>query len=36
MWNNAHWRYLEYIFQALGAKSDLLMLGYPVTDELQH
>lgn len=36
MWNNAHWRYLEYIFQALGVKSDLAMLGYPVTDEFQH
>jgi hypothetical protein len=33
---NAHWRYLEYLFQALGVKPDLLMLGYPVTDELQH
>jgi 2',3'-cyclic-nucleotide 2'-phosphodiesterase (5'-nucleotidase family)/predicted AlkP superfamily phosphohydrolase/phosphomutase len=36
MWKDAHWAYLRYIFETLGVKPDLLLLGTPVTDEFQH
>jgi 2',3'-cyclic-nucleotide 2'-phosphodiesterase (5'-nucleotidase family)/predicted AlkP superfamily phosphohydrolase/phosphomutase len=36
MWKDAHWAYLNYIFNTLGVRPDLLMLGNPVTDEFQH
>ena len=36
MWKDAHWAYLEYIFDDLGVEPDLLMLGNPVTDEFSH
>jgi 2',3'-cyclic-nucleotide 2'-phosphodiesterase (5'-nucleotidase family)/predicted AlkP superfamily phosphohydrolase/phosphomutase len=36
MWKDAHFAYLEYIFDTLGVNPDLLMLGNPVTDEFQH
>jgi 2',3'-cyclic-nucleotide 2'-phosphodiesterase (5'-nucleotidase family) len=36
MWKDAHWAYLNYIFNTLGVKPDLLMLGNPVTDEFSH
>ena len=36
MWKDAHFAYLEYIFDTLGVNPDLLMLGNPVTDEFSH
>lgn len=36
MWKDAHWAYLNYIFNDLGVNPDLLMLGVPATDEFQH
>lgn len=36
MWKDAHWAYLDYIFNTLGVEADLLMLGTPVTDEFSH
>ncbi len=36
MWKNAHFAYLNYIFNTLGVDADLLMLGNPVTDEFSH
>jgi 2',3'-cyclic-nucleotide 2'-phosphodiesterase (5'-nucleotidase family) len=36
MWKDAHWAYLNHIFNTLGVKPDLLMLGNPVTDEFSH
>ena len=36
MWKNAHFAYLDYIFNTLGVDADLLMLGTPVTDEFSH
>jgi len=36
MWKDAHWAYLNYIFNDLGVEPDLLFLGNPVTDEFQH
>jgi len=36
MWKDAHFAYLDYIFNTLGVEPDLLMLGNPVTDEFQH
>ena len=35
-WKDAHWAYLRYIFETLGVRPDLLMLGTPVTDEFSH
>ncbi|HET8522841.1 MAG TPA: alkaline phosphatase family protein, partial [Thermomicrobiales bacterium] len=35
-WENAHQAYLRYIFDDLGVKPDLLMLGVPTTDEFSH
>ncbi|MGH8928650.1 MAG: alkaline phosphatase family protein, partial [Acidimicrobiia bacterium] len=36
MWRDAHWAYLEFIFNTLGVEADLLLLGTPVTDEFSH
>lgn len=36
MWKDAHWGYLDYIFNTLNVRPDLLMLGVPVTDEFSH
>jgi 2',3'-cyclic-nucleotide 2'-phosphodiesterase (5'-nucleotidase family)/predicted AlkP superfamily phosphohydrolase/phosphomutase len=39
MWKDAHWAYLEHIFDTLadeGKSVDLLLLGNPVTDEFSH
>jgi len=36
MWKDAHFAYLDYIFNTLGVQPDLLMLGNPVTDEFSH
>ena len=36
MWKDAHFAYLHYIFEDLGVKPDLLLLGNPTTDEFQH
>jgi 2',3'-cyclic-nucleotide 2'-phosphodiesterase (5'-nucleotidase family) len=36
MWKDAHWAYLDYIFNTLEVEADLLMLGTPVTDEFSH
>ena len=36
MWKDAHWAYLEHIFDTLGEQPDLLLLGTPVTDEFSH
>ncbi len=36
MWKDAHWAYLEYIIDGLGVDPDLLMVGNPTTDEIQH
>jgi 2',3'-cyclic-nucleotide 2'-phosphodiesterase (5'-nucleotidase family) len=36
MWKDAHWAYLNYIFNTLGVHPNLLMLGNPVTDEFSH
>ena len=35
-WKDAHWAYLEHIFNDLGVQPDLLLLGNPVTDEFAH
>ena len=35
-WKDAHWAYLNYIFDDLGVDPDLLLLGAPTTDEFQH
>jgi len=35
-WKDAHWAYLDYIFDTLGVEPDLLLLGVPVTDEFAH
>ncbi|HEV3478781.1 MAG TPA: 5'-nucleotidase C-terminal domain-containing protein [Gaiellaceae bacterium] len=35
-WKDSIYAYLRYIFNTLGVKPDLLMLGTPVTDEFQH
>ena len=35
-WADAHWAYLNYIFEDLGVEADLLQLGNPVTDEFSH
>lgn len=36
MWKDAHWAYLNHIFNTLNVHSDLLLLGNPVTDEFSH
>src|SRR5262245_18017024 len=36
MWKDAHWAYLRFIFEELGVRPDLLMLGTPATDEFSH
>lgn len=36
MWKDAHWAYLDYIFNTLGVDPDMLFLGNPVTDEFSH
>ncbi|MGH2591553.1 MAG: 5'-nucleotidase C-terminal domain-containing protein [Actinomycetota bacterium] len=36
MWKDAHFAYLDHIFNTLGVEADLLMLGTPVTDEFSH
>ncbi len=36
MWKEAHFSYLEYIFNTLGVRPNLLMLGNPITDEFSH
>ncbi len=36
MWKDAHWAYLDYIFNTLEVEAGLLMLGNPVTDEFSH
>lgn len=36
MWKDAHWAYLNYIFDDLGVKPDMLFMGNPVTDEFSH
>ncbi len=35
-WADAHWAYLEFIFEDIGVDADLLQLGNPVTDEFSH
>ena len=39
-WKDAHWAYLRYFLEpapgGLGVKPDLLMLGFPGTDEFSH
>jgi 2',3'-cyclic-nucleotide 2'-phosphodiesterase (5'-nucleotidase family)/predicted AlkP superfamily phosphohydrolase/phosphomutase len=35
-WKDAHWGYLDFIFNTVGLEPNLLMLGSPVTDEFQH
>ncbi len=35
-WKDAHFAYLRYIFDTLGYRPDLLLLGSPVTDEFGH
>ena len=35
-WKDAHWAYLEYIFDDLNVEADLLLAGNPVTDEFSH
>ncbi len=35
-WKDAHLAYLRYIFNTLGVRPDLLLLGTPTTDEFQH
>jgi len=35
-WKDAHWAYLDYIFNTLGVDPDMLFLGNPVTDEFSH
>ena len=36
MWKDAHWAYLNHIFDTLGVHPDMLFLGNPVTDEFSH
>jgi predicted AlkP superfamily phosphohydrolase/phosphomutase len=36
LWRRAHFAYLDFIVRELGVRPDLLMLGYPTTDELSH
>lgn len=36
LWKEAHFAYIDYIFNDLGYQPDLLMLGNPTTDEFQH
>ena len=36
LWKEAHFAYLEHIFEDLGVEADLLLLGNPVTDEFSH
>jgi 2',3'-cyclic-nucleotide 2'-phosphodiesterase (5'-nucleotidase family)/predicted AlkP superfamily phosphohydrolase/phosphomutase len=36
MWKDAHWAYLNHIFNTLGVHPDMLFLGNPVTDEFSH
>lgn len=36
MWKDAHFAYLDYIFNTLGVRPDLLMLGNPAVDEFSH
>ncbi|HWQ15449.1 MAG TPA: alkaline phosphatase family protein [Roseiflexaceae bacterium] len=36
MWKDAHWAYLNYIFNDLGVRPDVLFAGNPVTDEFAH
>ncbi|HLB45730.1 MAG TPA: 5'-nucleotidase C-terminal domain-containing protein [Anaerolineales bacterium] len=36
MWKDAHWAYLNHIFNTLGVHPDMLLLGNPVTDEFSH
>jgi 2',3'-cyclic-nucleotide 2'-phosphodiesterase (5'-nucleotidase family)/predicted AlkP superfamily pyrophosphatase or phosphodiesterase len=35
-WKDSIHAYLRYIFNTLGVRPDLLMLGTPITDEFQH
>jgi 2',3'-cyclic-nucleotide 2'-phosphodiesterase (5'-nucleotidase family)/predicted AlkP superfamily phosphohydrolase/phosphomutase len=35
-WKDAHYAYLHHIFDDLGIKPDLLLLGNPGVDEVQH
>jgi 2',3'-cyclic-nucleotide 2'-phosphodiesterase (5'-nucleotidase family) len=35
-WADAHWAYLEYIFETLDYPADMAFVGNPVTDEFQH
>ena len=35
-WKDAHWAYLNHIFNTLGVHPDMLFLGNPVTDEFSH
>ena len=35
-WSDAHWAYLNFIFEDLGVEADLLQLGNPTTDEFSH
>jgi len=35
-WKDAQFAYLRYIVNTLGVQPDLLMLGYPATDEFSH
>ena len=36
MWKDAHYAYLHHIFEELDVQPNLLLLGNPVTDEVQH
>jgi 2',3'-cyclic-nucleotide 2'-phosphodiesterase (5'-nucleotidase family) len=35
-WADAHFAYIDYIFEGLDYEPNVLMLGNPVTDEFQH
>ena len=35
-WKDAHFAYLHHIFDTLGVRPDLLLMGNPVTDEFSH
>ncbi len=35
-WKDAHWAYLNHIFNTLGVHPNMLFLGNPVTDEFSH
>ena len=35
-WKDAHWAFLEYIFEDLNVHPNLLLAGNPVTDEFAH